>query len=174
MKRTQFKNEGFTLIELIIYIAFLAAITLLAIESIVSVMKGLSAMRVDQSINESATTALERISRETRNALSVDTTNSILNTNPGKLVLNTLDASSTVIAMEFYVANGQIGIRKAGVDAGSLMTKYATTTSLIFRQSTTTNSTAIKVELSLQDTRSSSTTPPLSFYDTIILRGTVH
>jgi len=43
-------------------------------------------------------------------------------------------------------------------------------TSLVFRKITTTNSTAVKIEMTLRDTKDQ-TSLVENFYDTIILRG---
>lgn len=167
------KQSGFTLVEMIIYIAFFALLSTLAVEATLVVMKSFYTLRLTQSVNQSATVALERLSREIRNAYDIDVTQSTFGTNPGRLMLNTKDASGANTTMEFYVAGGQLGLREGGVDKGALVTKSVILTNLVFRSIATPNSKAIKIEATLQDSRSVMT-QTVKFYDTIVLRGSVH
>lgn len=173
MRILRTKKSGFTLVEMIIYIAFFAVLSVLAIEAIMVVMKSFYTLRLTQNINQSATTALERMSREVRNAYDIDAGGSTFNANPGHLTLRTKDSGGVNTTVEFYVSNGQIGIREGGVDKGSLMAKSTTVTNLVFRQITTTNSKAIKIEMSLHDAHGLLTRDAV-FYDTIVLRGSAH
>lgn len=173
MRIIRTKKSGFTLVEMIIYIAFFAVLSVLAIEAIMIVMKSFYTLRLTQNINQSATTALERMSREVRNAYDIDTAGSTFTTNPGHLTLRTKDSGGANTTVEFYVSNGQVGIKEGGVDKGSLMTKSTTVTNLVFRQITTTNSKAIKIEMSLHDAHGLLTRDAV-FYDTILLRGSTH
>lgn len=173
MRFTRHKKSGFTLVEMIIYIAFFAILSILAIEALMVVTKSFYTLRLTQNINQSATTALERMSREVRNAYDIDTASSTFNTNPGYLVLRTKDASGANTTVEFYVNGNQIGIKEGGVDKGSLMAKSTTVTNLVFRQITTANSKAIKIEMSLHDTHGVLSRDAV-FYDTILLRGSTH
>lgn len=173
MRIIRTKKSGFTLVEMIIYIAFFAVLSVLAIEAIMVVMKSFYTLRLTQNINQSATTALERMSREIRNAYDIDTAGSTFNTNPGLLTLRTKDSGGANTTIEFYVSNGQVGIKEGGVDKGSLMARSTTVTNLVFRQITTTNSKAIKIEMSLHDAHGLLTRDTV-FYDTIVLRGSTH
>jgi type II secretory pathway component PulJ len=173
MRFTGHKKSGFTLVEMIIYIAFFAILSILAIEALMVVMRSFYTLRLTQNINQSATTALERMSREVRNAYDIDTAGSTFNANPGHLTLRTKDAGGANTTVEFYVNGSQIGIKEGGVDKGSLMEKSTTVTNLIFRQITTANSKAIKIEMSLHDTHGVLSRDAV-FYDTILLRGSTH
>lgn len=167
------KKQGFTLVEMIIYIAFFAVLSLLALEATLVVMKSFYTLRLTQSVNQSATVGLERMSREIRDAYDIDTTNSTFGTSPGRLTLKTKDSSDANTTIEFYVSGSQMGIKEGGIDQGSLMTKNATITNLIFRFITTANSKAVKIEMTIHDARTV-LKQDAKFYDTIILRGSVH
>lgn len=167
-------TQGFTLVEMVIYIAFFSLLSSLAVGATILVMKSFYSLRLAQSVNESATVSIERLSREIRNAYDVDTTQSTLGTNPGRLMLKTKDANGVNTTMEFYVDGfNQLGLKEGGVDRGSLLTRSATLTNLVFRLITTTNSKAIKIEATIQDSRAT-TTQAANFYDTIVLRGSAH
>lgn len=167
-------SRGFTLVEMIIYIAFFAVLSILAVNATIMVMRSFYTLRLNQSVNQSATVALERLSREIRNAYDIDTAQSTLGSSPGRLTLNTKDAVGANTTMEFYMDGAsQLRLKDGGVDKGALVTKSVTLTNLVFRSISTTNSKAIKVEMTLHDSRAT-TTQAVKFYDTIVLRGSAH
>lgn len=168
------RTRGFTLVEMIIYIAFFAVLSVLAVNVTVMVMRSFYTLRLNQSVNQSAMVALERLSREIRNAYDIDTAQSTLGSSPGRLTLNTKDAVGANTTMEFYMDGAsQLRLKEGGVDKGSLVTKTVTLTDLVFRSIATLNSKAVKVEMTLHDSRAT-TTQAVKFYDTIVLRGSVH
>lgn len=170
------KQSGFTLIETIIYVAAFALLSTAALQATIVVMKSFYTLRLSQSVNVSATVALERMSREIRNAYDIDTANSTLApaASPGRLTINTKDDTGANITIEFYVDSAsQLNMKVDGVENGPLVTKTVTVTNLVFRQITTTYSKAIKIEMTLHDSRGA-TTQSSKYYDTIVLRGSVH
>lgn len=168
------KKLGFTLVEMIIYVAFFAMLSVLAINATIMVMRSFYTLRITQSISQSATTAMERMSREIRNAYSVDTINSTFTTSPGRLTLLTKDDLGALTTVEFYVTAGnQINMKIGGVDQGSLLTRTVTVTELIYYYIYNANSKAIKIEMTLTDNRSG-ISKTVKYYDTIVLRGSIH
>lgn len=168
------KKSGFTLIEMIIYVAFFAVLSVLAVESTLLVMKSFYSLRLTQSINESAGTALERMSREIRNAYDYDSVQSVFNVNPGRLSLKTKDVNGANTTVDFSInAMNQLILSQAGVNQGALVAKDVTLTNLVFRPINTTYSKAIKIEATFRTTRASMA-QAIDYYDTIVLRGSVH
>lgn len=166
------------MVEMVIYVAFFAVLSVLTINATIMVMRSFYMLRITQSISQSATTALERMSREIRNAYEIDTANSTLTTSPGRLTLLTKDDIGALTTVEFYVSGSKLNMKLGGVDKGPLVTKTVTVTNLVFRSITTTNasttiSKAVKIEMTLQDSRSS-IVKSVKFYDTIVLRGSLH
>ncbi len=167
-------RRGFTLVEMIIYIAFFAVLSVLAVNAMIVVMRSFYTLRLTQSVNQSATVALERLSREIRNAYDIDATQSTFGTSPGRLTLKTKDAVGANTTMEFYVdAGSQLKLKEGSVEKGALVAKSVTLTNLVFYSISTTNSKAVKVEMTLHDSRAT-TTQAVKFYDTIVLRGSAH
>lgn len=166
--------QGFTLVEMIIYIAFFAVLSVSTVNATLLVMKSFYTLRISQNMNQSATTALERMSREIRNAYDVDTMNSTFGTNPGRLTLKTKDSLGANTTVEFYVDSAnQLNMRIGGVEQGLLVSSSVSLTNLVFHLITTTNSKAIKIDMILHDARSG-VTKTANFYDTIVLRGSLH
>lgn len=176
MKNFVSKKSGFTMVEMIIYVAFFAVLSVLTTNATIMVMKSFYSLRISQSISQSATTALERMSREIRNAYAVDTANSTLTTSPGRLTLLTKDDLGALTTVEFYMSNSQLNMKVGGVDQGALVSKTVTVTNLVYRTISTSNSQSVKIEMTLRDSRDASlgTTKTVKYYDTIVLRGSMH
>ncbi len=172
-KQRQSWCRGFTLVEMVVYVAFFAVLSILAVNSTLIVMKSFYALRLTQSINQSATVALERMSREIRNAYDIDTVQSTFGVNSGRLTLRTKDSLGANTTMEFYVSGSQLFLIEGGVYKGSLMTKNAILTNLVFRQIANPNSRAVKIEMSIRETRGI-LQKDVNFYNTIILRGSIN
>ena len=151
--------------ETIVYIAILAFLFFMVVETLTTIARTYRATAVTRSLSSSGMNALDRISRDIRNAASVDQVQSVLNINPGKLVL--INGATTT---EFYVEGGLISIRENGVSKGSVTLDSSTTTNLIFRLVTTPKSSAVKIEMSLQSGDGTSL-KAANFYNTVVLRG---
>ncbi len=164
------KNKGYSIAEIIIYLAIFTAISIAVINSFIVIVGSFNTTRTYRDLLESGSVSMERISREIRQAQSVNLANSTFGSNPGVLELNTTDASGNVITISFHISNNALNIYQNGVLVGNLLGQNISANSLIFRHIVTTNGEAIKVELTLQDTNSK-TNQSANFYDTIILRG---
>lgn len=161
---------GFTLIETIVYVSFLAILVAVTIQSLFVVMNSFYKLRLTQNVNQSATVGLERMSREIRNAYAIDATNSVFGTNPGRLTLKKKDSSGADTTIEFYVSSSELRFKEGGIDKGSLMTKNARLTNLVFTQMANPVSSGIRIEMTILDTRSA-LQQSAKFYNTVVLRG---
>lgn len=114
---------------------------------------------------------MERISREIRNASSIDVANSSLGSSPGVLQLNSVDELGNSQTVKFNVSGGELVISYNGVSIGNLLGNNISVSSLIFRRiGTTASGEAVKIELILQDNKSQDLKIE-NFYNTIVLRG---
>lgn len=154
-----------TVVETVVYIAILAFLFFMVAETLTTIARTYRATAVTRSLSSSGLTALDRMSRDIRNASSVDQAQSVLNTNPGKLVL-----LSGATITEFYVEQGLINIRENGISKGSITLDSATTTNLVFRLITTPKSSAVKVEMTLQS-GTGTDFRTANFYNTVVLRN---
>lgn len=164
------KNRGYSLVEIIIYLAIFTSVSLVVINSLIVSMSSFSVVRSNRDILESGTLAMERISREIRNANSVATANSTLGSSPGTLELNTTDINDDPTTIKFTMANGAINLYAGGTLTGNLLGSNISVTSLIFRHIITTEGEAVKIEMTLSDTRTKQSNVE-KFYNTVILRG---
>src|SRR3989344_9123849 len=165
-------NHGYTLIEAIIYIAILAVLAVTFVSLLFTMVRAYTEFQLERSLISSASLALERLVRETRQAKNVDPT-SALDSHPGRLLLNTTDDAGVPTTRDFYLSLGTLMVRE-GIGIGSVT---ASTTAanvsvdnLVFRQINTVNSQAVKIEMTLTAKRGTATRTQ-KFYSTAVLRG---
>jgi len=159
-----------TMIELILYVAILLVLAFVAVSSLIALSGAYRTMKSAQSIDTAGSLSLERMVREVRDATSVDTSQSTLGSSPGSLVLNTTDASGATTSVQFFVSGQSIHVKEAGVDKGPLTPASVRVTNLVFRQISTANSKAVKIELTLESGQAAYYRSK-SFYSTVVLRG---
>jgi len=167
--RIRMYNQGLSAIEMIIYVAILSVLTTTVAYSIISMMTSYRELRIVKHIERSGILAMERMTREIREATSIDTGQSTLGSSPGVLQLNAGQGGSSRV-VKFFVEDGALKVSENDVTQGPLTAERATVTSLIFRQIITSNSDAVRIEMAVE----ASTTGfsrSYNFYDTIILRG---
>lgn len=168
-KWQNFKN-GFSLTEMVIYVAILSVLTIVTVNSTFSAIRAFAEFRVSRDLSSSGTSLVERLTREIRKAHGIDAPNSTLGTNPGRLTLLTKDAGGVDTTVEFYIESNKLKIKEGGVAMGSLTSSTTIITNFIARSLTNTNSSAIKAEIGLMSTRGNISKSG-NFYTTILLRG---
>ena len=155
---------------MVLYVGMIAIISVLAMQSLFTMIRAFTNIRIMQDLNNAGTTAIERMAFEIRSAYDVDTGNSTLGTSPGALALLTTDSGGNNTTAGFSVVSETLRVSEGGTDAGALTATNITVDSLIFNSIITTNSEAVKIQIQLSATRGN-TTETKTFYDTIILRG---
>lgn len=146
-------HKGFSLIELLVYIAITVGIGVIVIQSVITLVQSFNSLRVSEDIHRSAITVLERTTREVRDTVSVDTVNSVFNTHPGILVLNTLDESENPVTTTIYVQNGSVYIQEGAAPPSALTPEKVTVTELSFARYATAFSEAVEITLELERMR---------------------
>lgn len=164
-----FKNRGFGLIEIIVYVSIVALIAIFSINAILSVTKVFAEVKSYNDLRGSAVTSLERMIKEIRFANNIDIAGTVFGTNPGRLKLNTTDEAGNAKTLEFYVTGGGLNIIDNGQEKGTITGNSAVLTNLIFRQAVTPKGQLIKIEMTLTDTRANPRI--VNFYGSAVLRG---
>jgi type II secretory pathway pseudopilin PulG len=164
--------RGFSLVEMIVYIAFVSIFSGLVVEGLLTSMRIFADFQLTREVNSTATTAMERMVREIRTANDVDIANSVLGTNPGRLTLKTLDSNGLATTTEFFVdaASERIKIKEGGVDAGFLSSQKVATDILIFDVITNARTKAVTIRLQLSAVHLPQEKIK-TFYSTATLRG---
>ena len=171
MALTNHKTQrGITLAETIVYAAVLAFFC----DSRSWLARALSDVQVAYGISKADTFLnVPHGTNDLRNSAGqrVDLSNSILNTSPGKLVLNTTLADGTPTTVEFSVSTSTLVMKQGGASLGSLTSASTTIDSVIFKLLTNGSvSKAVRVETQISAT-SGGYSKTAKLYNTIILRG---
>ena len=158
-------KKGYSLVEFVIYITIIAIIAFTVTSTLLSFSKSYRTILALRYSEFSGTTAMERLTRDLRMAVSVDTLNSTLGSSPGVLTI-----VSSATTTKFYVQNGVLKVNINGLYFGPLTLSNVTVTNLVFNLLNNGTSEAIKVDMSLQ-----STVGPVvrnkTYHSTIVLKG---
>ncbi len=163
-------KKGFSLIEVVVYVSLFSTLSGVAMASLFASVRAFNELRISRDINDSSVTIMERLTRDIKSATTIDLINSTFGATPGRLTLNTRNASGTTLVVEYYVATSTLRIKENGIDVGSLMSAKTKVDGLIFRQINLGNTVAVKTELHLKSSRGSVSDAD-HFYNTSILRG---
>ena len=163
------RRRGFTLVEALVYTAVLAIVAGIVVEILVGMTRASARVQLARRINHSAQISLERLTREIRNAQSVNGASSIFNTHPGRLSLTTLNALGLPTTIEFSLTSTTLQVTE-GSSVSNLTPKNVDVTNLVFRPFNSTNSQGIKVELELSAAQGRATRTEM-FYTGAVLRG---
>lgn len=162
-------DSGYTLVEAIIYIAILAALTVTFISLLFIMTRSHTKFRLERDIASSASLGLERLAREARQAASVDLA-SALGSHPGRLLLNTTDENGAATTVDFYLSDGTLMVKQGSALAASTTAARIRVDNLVFRQINTAESSAVKIEMTLSGSRGD-ISRTAKFYATAVLRG---
>jgi prepilin-type N-terminal cleavage/methylation domain-containing protein len=161
-------KKGFSLIEVVIYLAIFTMVSALVFHSFITVMSAFSTTRTNRNLLEAGLSSMERISREIRQAKNIDLMAS--NLTIGILQLDSVDNNDNLRIIKFSKENSELNFYQTETLIGNLIGSNISLESLIFRKIETTKSQAIKIEMTLRDLKGKNN-KTANFYNTIILRG---
>lgn len=157
------KKQGFTLIEMLIYIAVLTLATSAAVVTLISLRTVLERNRVERQLTDAATSILERFVREVRGAKGVGISGGLLQLN------------QTPTTTSFYLSGSDVKVRTQV--GGSVLSDYpldppsVVVSNLSFTEYTgTSTSSAVRVSFTLSVTGSRASTTKM-FGTTAVARG---
>ena len=156
------KKSGYSLLEAVIYIAILSVIAIVVVESVFVLYRAYGGSRVERRLNLNGDYAIERIIREVRQATSTDPAGSSFGASPGVL---------SVGGKTFSLAgpNGPLQAEEQGGVAEAITSDVDVTSLYFYRQSTSTPSEIIKVEITLS-AGEGSFSKTKNFYGSTVLR----
>ena len=168
------KQRGFALVEMIVYISIMVIILIAIVNVVITVTRTNKVSFVEYNIKNSAISGLEEMTKEIRNAKSINYIQSVFSPSTnGVLSLNTIDSLGNNETVKFYLENQILMVDISGVSTstgGILTTKDVKVLSLIFTPINTTNSKAVKIEMVLSGS-SGGFVKDDDFYSTVVLRG---
>lgn len=167
---------GFSIIEIIIYLSIFTFISIFVVNALIVSMSSFSTTSTNHALLEGGLSSMDRISREVRQANSIDSID--IDNSPGTLQLNSTDTLGKVIAVKIKKETDlSLNIYKSVytsptnlVLVDNLLNSSIVVDSLIFRRIDTKAGEAVKIEMTLRDTKSKNNRSA-NFYDTVILRG---
>ncbi len=157
--------------EMLIYLAILALMLWVIANILNSMIQTERVASSSKVVENAAIFGLERIVREVRDASAVEPS-SVLDLNPGVLILSGTDANGGAKTIEFFLNLGALHIKENGVDKGALTESKATVTSLVFSVLSNPNSKSVKTVMTVES-GTSTTYRKETFYSTTILRGSL-
>jgi type II secretory pathway pseudopilin PulG len=170
MNQTPINNhKGFSLVEMLVYIGILVFMLVIILQVVLSVGSSDKIIVSLRNIETSASLALERVSREARTADTIVVASSVFGSHPGRLVLNSVNASGTSRTVEFYLSNGQLILRENGIDSGALTAGDAYVTNLVFKRFASSTVEGVSTELNITSGTSTSFRSE-TFYTSTLLR----
>jgi prepilin-type N-terminal cleavage/methylation domain-containing protein len=171
MKRLKNTQKGFSLVEMIVYVVILGFLILVLINTLQSVMVTYRHVRIQRAIETSAFTALERMTKEIRNGISVDTSNSTFNNSNGSLTISTKSPTEITKTVHVYIDQGVLKISENGTYVGQLTASSTTVTDFTLIRIIGEETEAIKMSLTLQ-AGTGAYLKRENFYTTTVMRGT--
>ena len=161
-------KKGFSLAETIVYIALLAIIFIVVVNSLIAIMSSYYSIKSSRDIENSAMLGLDRIERDIKNASSVSAIST--STDPNSITLNTFDSDNNPLVVHFYVSSGTLLVDENGSYSGPLSDSDVTVSSLLFSPISTGNSNGVKIQMTLQSGVGAAFKSK-NFYDTAVMRG---
>jgi len=161
-------RTGFTLVEVVVYVAILAVISLFSVNTILVIHASLGEIRLTRALTATAAVAMERTVRTIRDASAVDTVASTFDSSPGILVLTGAEVPPLTYRLQLNQASLELD---AGGTTSRLTPPGLHVTNLVFRMiRASTTSEAIKIELTLAASSGKATTTQ-NLYGTAVLRN---
>ena len=164
------KRRGFSLVEMIIYLALLAAVTIFLVDGISSLTKSYADFRLAKAVSTSASSALQRILYEVRQASSINLGQSTFGSTPGQLTLVDMDATGATSTVAFSVSGGQLHVSRGGVDEGPLTLSTVSVTNFTLTLLQNSMSSGVRIALTLQSSFGLKTRTE-TFYTTAVTRN---
>lgn len=144
-------RKGFTLTEVLVYIAVLAIIIAAVSSFLLWQISSSAKSRATRETQYNAERALSIMTQEIREARSVYTPTSVFNINPSQLSLETAKyapAGEAAGYIDFFICGTQLCLKKESQNPVALTSESVEISNLIFRQIATTSTIpSIQIEL---------------------------
>jgi type II secretory pathway pseudopilin PulG len=166
-------NKGFSIMEIIIYFALLAVISTLVTTNIIALFKNYNIVRSNQEIEYNAINIIDKLTRDTRDAQSINISDSSFSVAQGSVSLRIASSTNQTSSssVRFYLNNNKVKYMKDGVDFGNISTNDVNVSNFRIFYINSSSTEAIKVELTLDTIpHLNSTSIYKNFYTTIQLR----
>lgn len=162
-------KKGVTILEVVIYFSLLVVLSGVVINSLFSLFKSYSTIRVGQDLETTAIQVLDRMTRDIHDASTVVVNESSFGVPLGYVTLAMNAAGSEKV--KYTASSSQIAVDKNGVYLGNISLSTVTVNNFTIRYINGTSTQALKIELGLTGmVRNASSTISKNFYTTVQLR----
>lgn len=145
-------KKGFSLIELIIYVAVLGIVISLLTLFVFNLINVQAKIRIGRDVLENSQRAMEIMLWEIRRAQNIYSSTSFFGSHPGQLSLKTAKNTpfgEEITYLDFYLdENSRLCLKREGVEAEALTTENIKINNLSFSRLTTSGGESIRIELS--------------------------
>lgn len=156
------QKKGFTLVEIVLYAALVVILLGAIVNAGLLLSKSYRSIKSLKNTQTSALSTMDLLTRNIREAQSVDGSGTVYGSANGSLLLRNSDTNGVSHTVKFYLSGGKVLMDKDGSLFGPLTDSRVTVTSLLFRQIDTSNSLGVKIEMTIDGKK---------FYNTMMLRG---
>ena len=163
-------RKGFSLIEMLIYVTLLSLLMGVIASTMFSITRSYKEASYSRVLESTGLHVMDRLTREIKNADSVDLVSSTFSSNPSRILLNGTDTTGVAYTTEFFVENSVLKIKENGVLSGQITPDGVDVDSFVLRYIDTDTADGIKIELRLE-TGTSTDTNVENFYSTASLRN---
>lgn len=165
-------TRGMSIIELLVYMAMLVLLLGAIIQSVLIITTNYRAVRNTREIEDSAISVLDKITRVAHSADSISAASSTFLISPGAATFVATDsATGQSTTTRFYVSGDKMYVTENGISQGVLTNESVKVIGFTLYQINTSNSVALKIELSLLSDEATPAVISKNFYSTVILRG---
>jgi len=162
------KNQGFTLIEMLVYLGIFMLVSTASVTFLLSLDEFIDQYQVETALYRSGTNIMEQVIVELRQADQFDAVNSVIDT-PSTGVLAIQNGTTT---SRFTKSGNNISLTKSGVNYGNVNTTGVTVAGFTVYRYTTSAGTLVRVHLQLSSSVDS-TTKTVDLYGGAIIRGAI-
>lgn len=146
------KGEGFTLIEMLVYVAVLVIVFSAVVYFFLWTTRSQTKAKVIHEVLNNARRAIEIMNSEIKEAKNIYTPSSIFDSHPGQLTLQTtkhLPAGENTSYVDFYLCDDRLCLKKESQPPVALTSDKVKVTNLLFNQIAST-SPAIQIDLKIE------------------------
>jgi prepilin-type N-terminal cleavage/methylation domain-containing protein len=142
-------NKGFTLVELLIYIAIIGMVMTTFLYFGMTIFDYRNKSNVVQEVQAKERLALSLMSQKIRGAKDVNIASSTFNVDPGVLSLKMDDSSKSPTIFSLTKADGSLQISEGGTGTTTITSNNALVTNLIFTNLTATSGIADDIGINI-------------------------
>lgn len=164
------RRTGYTLVEMIIYVAVLSLLSSVLFASVMMVIQSFTRARAVRDLAESGRGTMERITREVRRATAINDAGSVFANPAGQLQLSTTNEAGGATTLTLAKNGDDLTIQEGTGSPINLLSGQVAVNGLTFHKWATSTASAIRIDLALTDDRLPGV-EPVMFHTTVVLRG---